>query len=101
MDTYLYNAVIDSVYDGDTMTCTVNCGFGIQLSNQKLTLYGINAPEIRGNSKEEGKKARDAIKEKVLGKKVVLKTIKDTKCKTGRYYAVVYVEEEGNLVNKN
>jgi len=53
-----YDIKILSVYDGDTITADVNVGFDIILTKQKIRLLYINAPEIRGASKEEGKKAR-------------------------------------------
>ena len=42
METYIYKAHVDSVYDGDTITCTIDCGFGVYLAKQKIRLYGIN-----------------------------------------------------------
>ena len=35
MNINFYNAYVESVYDGDTITCDINCGFGIKLENQK------------------------------------------------------------------
>ena len=32
METYVYRATIESIYDGDTITCTVDCGFGCNRS---------------------------------------------------------------------
>ena len=101
METFFYKATIDSIYDGDTLTCTIDCGFGVRLAKQKIRLFGINAPEVRGNEKEEGKKSRDAIREKLMGKDIILKSIKDKKGKYGRYLGIIYLEEDGNRVNIN
>ena len=49
MDTYIYNAFVTSVYDGDTITCNIDCGFGVILQKQKIRLYGLNTPEMRGD----------------------------------------------------
>ena len=101
METYIYKATVDSIYDGDTLTCTIDCGFGVYLSKQKVRLYGLNAPEMRGDEKEEGKTSRDAIREKILGKEILLKTIKDKKGKYGRYLGIVYYKENDLFININ
>lgn len=31
MDVYTYKAFVTSVYDGDTITCDIDCGFGVVL----------------------------------------------------------------------
>lgn len=101
MENYVYKATVDSIYDGDTMTCTIDCGFGVHLAKQKVRLFGINTPEVRGSEKEEGKKSRDAVREKVLGKDILLKTIKDKKGKYGRYLGIIYIQEGDKQVNIN
>ena len=45
---YEYRATVISVYDGDTITVDIDLGFGIVLRKQKLRLYGLNTPEVRG-----------------------------------------------------
>ena len=94
MDPYVYTATVVSVYDGDTITCTVSCGFGVELVKQKIRLYGLNSPEVRGDTREQGLIARDKLREKILGKEIYLKTIKDRKGKYGRYLGIVYLGEE-------
>ena len=85
---------MDRIYDGDTITCTVKCGFGVELVKQKIRLYGINCPEVRGESRELGLIARDKLREKILGKEIYLKTVKDKKGKYGRYLGTVFFEGE-------
>ena len=92
MDTFVYNAFVTGVYDGDTITVTIDCGFGLRMEKQKIRLFGIDTPEMRGDEKVEGKHVRDILREKILSKDIVLKTIKDKKGKYGRYLGVVYVE---------
>lgn len=92
MDTYIYNAVVTGVYDGDTITCQIDCGFNILTQNQKIRLYGIDTPEIRGENREEAIKIRDIVREKILNKKILLKTIKDKKGKYGRYLGIIYYD---------
>jgi len=92
MDTFVYNAFVSDIYDGDTITVTIDCGFGLRMEKQKIRLYEINTPEVRGEEKEEGKKVRDILREKILEKNIVLKTIKDRKGKYGRYLGIVFFE---------
>jgi micrococcal nuclease len=87
---YCYIAEVNSVYDGDTVTCDIDLGFGIVLHKQKIRLFGINAPEMRGSDKPEGTKSRDFLREMILNKKVKLYTIKDAKGKYGRWLGVLY-----------
>ena len=94
MQDYIYKASIESIYDGDTITCTVDCGFGVKLIKQKIRLYGINCPEMRGENRVKGKESRDAIREKLMGKQIFLKTLKDKKGKYGRYLGIIYLGEE-------
>ena len=94
MDPYLYRATVESVYDGDTITCTICCGFGVELKKQKIRLYGLNTPEVRGEEKEQSIISRDKLREKILGKEILLKSIKDKKGKYGRYLGIVFLGEE-------
>lgn len=94
MDIYVYKANVTKVYDGDTITCDIDCGFGVVLMKQKIRLYGLNAPEVRGDSKEQGIVSRDKLRDRILNKEIRLKTIKDKKGKYGRYIATVYLDTE-------
>ena len=90
------------VYDGDTITVSLDLGFGISMRT-KVRLAGINAPEVRGAQRPEGLKSRDYLRSLILDKKVVIETQKDKKGKYGRYIGVVYLEKvNGNelLVEK-
>lgn len=88
---YWYKANVTSVYDGDTVTCEIDLGFGISTKNQKIRLYGINTPEVRGDEREEGLKVRDIVRNMILGKDVFLQTIKDKKGKFGRWLARIHI----------
>lgn len=45
MDPYVYTATVVSVYDGDTITCTVRCGFGVNSSNRRFVFTDLIAPK--------------------------------------------------------
>jgi micrococcal nuclease len=91
---YEYKATVTKVYDGDTITVDFQLGFGIILKSQKIRLLGINTPEVRGKSKPEGIISRDALRARILGKIVTIKTHKDKKGKYGRWLGEVLMEEE-------
>ena len=91
---YEYNAEVTKVYDGDTITVDFDLGFGIILRKQKIRLLGINAPEVRGEQREDGLKTRDELRKRILGKKVVIKTSKDKKGKYGRWLGEVFIKDE-------
>ena len=91
---FYYKAFVDSVYDGDTITCTIDCGFKLSMKKQKIRLSGINTPEMRGEERERAIIVRDTLRNKILGKEVILKTEKDKTGKYGRYLATVYINGE-------
>lgn len=94
---YIYRAVTVSVYDGDTITIDVDLGFGVWLKKQKIRLAGINTPELRGDEREEGLVARDALRAMLpSGKSVVIATKRDKKGKYGRWIAEVYFTTYAN-----
>lgn len=96
---YNYKADITAVYDGDTVTVDFDLGFGIKMHRQKIRLYGINAPEMRGKEKVAGKASRDALRELILGKEVTIQTFRDKKGKYGRWLGVISTTD-GIDVNK-
>ena len=100
-DLYAYHATVLEVYDGDTIRCRIDLGFGLEMVNESIRLFGINTPEVRGEERPEGLEARDYLRDKILGKDITLITFKDTKGKYGRYLATVYLEVDGELVDIN
>lgn len=101
-EVYLYNAYVDSVYDGDTITVTIDLGLKTFINGEKIRLFGINAPEIRGRERSEGLKSRDFLRDQILGKDIVIRTIKDKKGKYGRYLGELFLEKEtGRYININ
>lgn len=95
---YHYKALITSVYDGDTVTATLDLGLFIKKEKVKIRLSGINAPELRGETLEQGRKSRDFLRSLILNKEVIIQTIKDGKGKYGRYIAKVWLELDENFI---
>ena len=89
---YEYRAKVTAVYDGDTVTVDIVLGFEVWLREQRVRLLNINTPEVRGKNKEAGIVARDALREKVLGKDILIKS--DRRGKYGRWLVEIFVEEE-------
>ena len=94
---YTYKAHVTKVYDGDTITANVDLGMGVWLKDQKIRLFGLNAPELRGESRNEGIKARDFLRKLVLNKEVTLVTYKDEKGKWGRWLGDIFITDETGL----
>tara|TARA_A200000159_G_C7331601_1_gene343207 strand:- start:1080 stop:1433 length:354 start_codon:yes stop_codon:yes gene_type:complete len=98
---YHYRATVTKVYDGDTITVSVDLGMNFYRKKIKLRLHEINAPELRGDSLAEGRKSRDYLRSLILNKDVIIQTLKDKKGKYGRYLAKVWVELDEKWVCVN
>lgn len=94
---YTYRALVTAVYDGDTLTVDIDLGFSVIMRGQSVRLARINAPEVRGSSLEAGIKSREALRSRVLGKSVILKTIKDSREKYGRWLGEIWID--GTCIN--
>lgn len=98
---YHYRAKITAVYDGDTCTADVDLGFKVVVRGEKIRLARINAPEIRGASRKAGLVSRDFLRELILGRDVLLQTIRDKRGKYGRYLGEIIVKKGRRNVNAN
>ena len=90
---YEYEATVRRWVDGDTVDVDIDLGFGLIYSNQRIRLYGIDAPEQRTRDlveKERGLAATAYVNEQApVGSKVVIKTYKDDKY--GRILGEIFV----------
>ena len=98
---YHYKALITDAYDGDTVTAELELGLKAAIKGEKLRLHRINAPEMRGDEKIAGKASRDWLRGRILGKTVLVETIKDKRGKYGRYLAEIWLPENGGYTNIN
>jgi micrococcal nuclease len=96
---YTYNAHVTKVYDGDTITVDIDLGLGVWMKGQKIRLYGINAPEMRGADKANGKISRDWLREAIMDKDIVIVTRKDKKGKYGRWVGTIWTKENFTLID--
>ena len=98
---YYYRAIVKSVYDGDTCTVDIDLGLNVWIGHEKVRLYRINAPELRGSERQEGLIARDFLRDKIDQKEIMIHTFKDKKGKYGRYLADIWLKEMDEWVNIN
>lgn len=97
--TYLYNAVVASIYDGDTIRVNIDLGFNFWKMNETVRLIGIDAPELRGIERPLGLKSKEWLMSKIPpGSKIILQTEKDKQEKYGRYLGTIWVD--GVNINK-
>jgi micrococcal nuclease len=116
---YFYKrCLVERVYDGDTITVTIDHGFGLKVDTIELRLYGLNTPEVKGSSKPQGIISRDWLRERIAPNAtkfsrwgwitdgslnyIDLQTIKvgtknQAKGKYGRYLAVLWHEDGLNV----
>ncbi len=99
LDLYMYK--IDktniSVYDGDTITVSIDLGFNI-IKREKIRFYGINAPELKGAERADGLISKTFLKSLIddaiaKDKNIFIKTIKDSQEKYGRYLGVLFIDD--------
>ena len=95
---YTYQAMIIDVYDGDTFTALIDLGFHVTIQ-EKIRLYGVDTPELRGSERTKGIEVRDYVRSLILDKPVLLQTIKDKKGKYGRYLGLVIFETDTAFVD--
>lgn len=98
---YEYEAIVTSVYDGDTITVDVDLGLYIWARGEKIRLVGIDTPEVRGAERPEGLVSRDWLRERIEGKKIILKTQKagTGKGKYGRWLGEIFLPGEAQSLN--
>lgn len=98
---YYYKAKIVSVYDGDTFRADIDLGLDQWTMYRIFRLYGVDAPEMRGDEYEFGVKSRDWLREQILDKWVMLQTFKDQKGSYRRFIADIYLLDEDGRFDPN
>ncbi len=104
---YYYAAHVIDVYDGDTITVNLDLGMGVWRHNQRIRFWKINTPEVRGPEREEGLRVRDFVRDLLLDKDILLRTILDKRGedrtgKFGRLLGEILLEDDnGKIININ
>lgn len=90
--TYTYRAVVQAVYDGDTVRVDIDLGCKTWLRDEPIRLSGINAPELRGSHRPDGLAAKAWLERKIPpGTQIILETAKDKRGKYGRYLGRIWL----------
>ena len=94
---YIYRANVIEVYDGDSIAADLDLGFYVWLHKQEFRLYGIKAPDVTGAEKTAGEKAREFLRNKILGKQVIIQSIlnprkEEHKERAGEFLAIVWLD---------
>ncbi len=101
LEPFTYRAKVLDVYDGDTIRVEIDLGFGLKwLGDGKgvqIRFFGINAPEVKGEDKSIGLESKKWLKDKIQGKNIILKTIKDSTEKYGRYLGIIILDDGTNI----
>jgi micrococcal nuclease len=97
---YEYKAIVTKVYDGDTITVDIDLGLHIWVHGEKIRLFGINTPEVRGEEREAGLVSRDRVRELIMGQTIILKTRKDKSGKYGRLLGEIFMDGVERSVNQ-
>ena len=93
---YEYKAKIIKVYDGDTVTAVIDLGFNVSIT-EKVRLYGLDAPEVRGDERPDGLISRDRLRDRILDQDVIIKT-QNTR-KPRRLLGLFFDLSQGNIIS--
>ena len=108
---YEYSFKLDRVIDGDTVDGIIDLGFGIY-THKRIRLLGIDAPEIRLQSKikdknqrvlekKAGLRAKAKLKEMLDSQEIIVKTELDKSGKFGRVLGTLLTKGRDSLLNIN
>jgi micrococcal nuclease len=81
------------VQDGDSVVLDIQLGFNIAMLSQRIRLFGINTPEIRGTERPLGLIAAARLRGLIEGKEVMLHSHKDRSGKYGRWLGTIYLDD--------
>jgi endonuclease YncB( thermonuclease family) len=95
-DVYVYRARLKRVVDGDTVILDISEGFGQWLTDERCRLSGIDAAELTGPTKVLGAAAREHLAQLLppVGETFLVRSLKDKRCKWGRYMIEIWVDGE-------
>jgi|TARA_R100001530_G_C4315425_1_gene154230 micrococcal nuclease len=87
-----YSVSIRRIVDGDTVRMDIRRGHGLVSTNESVRLWGINAPEMKGDSKEAGKLSKAHLEELLddLGGIVTLQAL-ENRDSFGRILGTIFV----------
>ena len=86
---YTYKAKVIKVVDGDTIDVNIDLGFHFEHKDQRIRLFGLNAPEVRGKERAAGIESKLWLKSQIEDKEIELVSIKHKKGKYGRWLGII------------
>jgi micrococcal nuclease len=92
---YHYAATVLKVVDGDTIDIRIELGLNVS-TVERCRLYGIDAPETRGESRQAGLESKQWLEDN-LPEKIFIKTHRDKTGKYGRYLIDVFFDGDEEL----
>ena len=101
-DLYTYKARPVRVVDGDTVILDIDLGCGMWLRGERCRLLGINAPEPHTDTRHEGLRSTQHLKEllcmdiavKMYPVEILVRTHKDKKGKWGRWLVELWTQDD-------
>ena len=94
---FTYTGVVTNVVDGDTVDAILDLGFNIS-HKVRMRLNFVNAPEMKGASKEAALVAKKFLEDKLYNKKSIL--VSHKKDKYGRWLVTIYSDTLYKSVNQ-
>jgi micrococcal nuclease len=100
-DLYRYKARVVSVYDADTVTLDIDLGLNTWRLGESVRLFGVNAPEVRGEQRQAGLLSRDWLRHRLPPfTEVRIRTHRDKTGKYGRLLADIFLPGETESLNR-
>ena len=94
---YDYRCIIRRVVDGDTIDVDIDLGFDVW-HRERVRVYGIDTPEVRGPKKAEGLVSAERVRELLPeGSQRIIQIVFDRRGKFGRVLAD-FVLDDGQLL---
>ena len=93
---YEYHAKLVRVIDGDTVITNTDMGKSVWLFDDVWRLARINAPEMKGETREAGLQSRDELNRFLADRTLKIRSVKNRQGKEkkgsfARYLAEVYI----------
>lgn len=99
---YYYKAYVTRVHSGDSCRVDIDMGFGTWKRGLEIRLHRVQAPEIKGKTRENGSAARDYLRSLILDKEVLLRTVKDRVGRIRGYLGeIAVVTKSGETIDVN
>ncbi len=98
---FVYQCKMVGWYDGDSPTIDIDLGLNVWSMDQKVRLYGVNTPELRGDERERGIEVRDLVRAWCPpGTECIIRTHKDKTGKFGRWLGEIFLPDQIESINQ-